>query len=237
MPRSLSELQRRALRLLARPEVRLLVALREFILFLILTVPPILSVVRGPGLSASYRLTQLTSPYQSSQAVKTVTGSTEVDEHLQQLELFVTRSEQLLTIELSNNLNSTISDLQLLIFGAESVTDSALVSTSPILVTNMADLMTYRLDETRSTLTFPNLVSLPARAQATIFVWGTFAPMLPFLDPIQITSSDGTANVREDELLAGSRLFVAKHLAPITLIVGVLLMLVGLRRIAETRKQ
>lgn len=146
----------------------------------------------------------------------------------------VATSPDLLRIDITNNTHERVTDLEVGIPGVVEVADAAIVTSSQVMNRDAERLATVVLNNSIATL--PNLKELPPHAHVTIFLWGKVSA-LDFFDGIRVVAAVPRVQVSERQTATGLRLFVARNLGSLTVILLVYFLLTAIARTRRNSEQ
>lgn len=218
--------------MLGHPVCQLVKSLKELwglLIFVALVVTPPLT---GPALDVRYHIEPFYPPV--TMACSTDPNNAGSSEAASQTSAFLPlpNSRSLLYLSIRNNSKETLKDFDLQI-NAYSISGVGFNSNSSQLMRNRTELAAFEVGND-FVARFPNLTTIPAKAEVDLVVWGDFALRF-FRSTVRVQSSAANVCVRREGTVSGLGLWVARRLGALTFIVAVLLLLLGLRRYGRAR--
>jgi len=202
--------------------------LKEFIGLVAFCVAVIGLPFGRPTLDVKYRLERIFPPVDAERRMKACAAQANSENDAAHALAGLLESRDLLRLTIQNNSSATIENVDLQIDGFH-VADVALRSNSSRLMADREKLLAFDISPD-FVIRFPNLTTIPPKAEVTMILWGHFNWFL-LRAPVQVVSTAKSVQVVEEDSVFGLRLFVARHLFIITVFIAMGLLLLGLRRL------
>jgi len=178
----------------------------------------------GPDIRITYRSEPFRPPFQTIDALSEIPDSNNNSVWVDFL-----GTEKMAFVDITNCKNDRIVDFELKILGVESVSGIAGRTTSSELDANLKDLLTHSISQ-KGIMHFPNLTEIPPNAKLWIVIYGSFHET-SFATPIRANASADKIKIERAREVSGFTLFIAENTRTILIVIFVIALLVGLRRV------
>jgi hypothetical protein len=180
-----------------------------------------------PAVEVTYRIDSIFPPLGVEKAVGAIAAKGPLDINgVHSLSNFI-KSQEILHLRICNNSSESIQDVDLQV-DAATVSDVAIRSNSSRVMADRQKLAVFQVSDDLL-VTFPNFKSIPAKAEIDMILWGNFNTFF-FRAPVKVLSTGKDVHVIHEASARGLGLFVAAHLRWLAILLGVGLLLLGLRR-------